>query len=149
MKNYQSLFRKACLVQLSTSIWACSKVLNQSILKEKIGEDNDWLRGRKFSDQPRTSRTHQNGCASGDETISKSSHCPFRSHRSTWCPRITLPLLMNVSSISRSGSGIRSVNLNPCTAKLVRKLKAVLGDLFNETDYPEISGPSFGLNIVI
>jgi hypothetical protein len=71
MKNYQSLFRKACLVQLSTSIWACSKVLNQSVLREKIGEDNDWLRGRKVSHQPGTSRTHQNGCASGEKQYPK------------------------------------------------------------------------------
>ena len=46
MKNYQSIFKKACLVQLSTSIWQCSKVRNQAILKERLGEDNYWLRGR-------------------------------------------------------------------------------------------------------
>jgi hypothetical protein len=38
-------------------------------------------------------------------------------------PKDNLTLLMNGSSITRSGSGIRSVNLKPCTAKLVRKPK--------------------------
>lgn len=50
--DYKELFKKACLVQLSTSVWRTSKAINQSVLAEKIGEDAEWLRGRKYLIDP-------------------------------------------------------------------------------------------------
>ena len=51
--DYKNIFRRACLVQLNTSIWACSRVLNQAVLAQKLGENNDeWLRGRKYLINP-------------------------------------------------------------------------------------------------
>lgn len=49
--DYKDIFRKACLLQLSTSVWQCSRVLNQAVLAEKTGrgiQDMSWLRGRKY-----------------------------------------------------------------------------------------------------
>jgi hypothetical protein len=49
--DYKDIFKKACLLQVSTSVWQCSKVLNQSVLAERTGrevEDMTWLRGRKY-----------------------------------------------------------------------------------------------------
>lgn len=48
--DYKDIFKKACLLQLSTSVWQCSRVLNQEVLAEKTGreiQDMSWLRGRK------------------------------------------------------------------------------------------------------
>jgi len=50
--NYKELFKKACLVQLSTSVWRTSKALNQSVLAEKIGEEAEFLRVRKYLVSP-------------------------------------------------------------------------------------------------
>jgi len=49
--DYKDIFKKACLLQLSTSVWQCSRVLNQAVLAEKTGreiQDMSWLRGRKY-----------------------------------------------------------------------------------------------------
>ena len=49
--DYKDIFKKACLLQLSTSVWQCSRVLNQEVLAEKTGreiQDMSWLRGRKY-----------------------------------------------------------------------------------------------------
>jgi len=49
--DYKDVFKKACLLQVSTSVWQCSKVLNQSVLAERTGremQDMSWLRGRKY-----------------------------------------------------------------------------------------------------
>ena len=49
--DYKDIFKKACLLQVSTSVWQCSKVLNQSVLAERTGremQDMSWLRGRKY-----------------------------------------------------------------------------------------------------
>ena len=50
--DYKELFKKACLVQLSTSVWRTSKALNQSVLMDKIGEEAEWLRGQKYLVDP-------------------------------------------------------------------------------------------------
>jgi hypothetical protein len=50
--EYKNLFKKACLVQLSSSVWQCSRVLNQAVLAEKLGDNNEWLRGRKYLINP-------------------------------------------------------------------------------------------------
>ena len=52
MDDYKDIFKKACLIQLSSSVWQCSRVLNQKVLAQKIGQDNEWLRGRKFLINP-------------------------------------------------------------------------------------------------
>ncbi len=49
--DYKDVFRRACLLQVSTSVWQPTRVLSQSILAEKTGrelEDMTWLRGRKY-----------------------------------------------------------------------------------------------------
>ena len=47
----KEVFQKACLLQLSTSVWTSSRMLEQAIM-ERIGTNADWLRGRKFLINP-------------------------------------------------------------------------------------------------
>ena len=49
--DHTDVFSKACLIQLSTPTWNGSKGLEQRIM-EKIGDNTDWLRGRKFLINP-------------------------------------------------------------------------------------------------
>ena len=57
--DYKNVFKKACLVQLNSSVWQCSRVLNQAVLAEKLGENNEWLRGRKYLINPELVGAHQ------------------------------------------------------------------------------------------
>ena len=49
--DHKDIFKKACLIQLSTPTWMGSKGLEQRIM-EKIGDNTEWLRGRKFLINP-------------------------------------------------------------------------------------------------
>jgi hypothetical protein len=44
--DYTDVFQKACLIQLSTSVWQGCCKLDESVLK-RVGENSDWLRGSK------------------------------------------------------------------------------------------------------
>jgi hypothetical protein len=44
--DYSDIFQKACLIQLSTSVWQGCCKLDESVLK-RVGENSDWLRGSK------------------------------------------------------------------------------------------------------
>jgi hypothetical protein len=45
-EDYTNVFQKACLIQLSTSVWQGCCKLDESILK-RIGENSEWLKGSK------------------------------------------------------------------------------------------------------
>ena len=44
--DYTNIFQKACLIQLSTSVWQGCCKLDESIVK-RIGKSSEWLRGSK------------------------------------------------------------------------------------------------------
>ncbi len=44
--DYTDVFQKACLIQLSTSVWQGCCKLDKGVLK-RIGENSDWLKGSK------------------------------------------------------------------------------------------------------
>jgi hypothetical protein len=50
-EDYGNVFKKACLIQLSTSIWMGSKMLDQALMAN-VSQNSEWLRGRKFLINP-------------------------------------------------------------------------------------------------
>lgn len=44
--DYTDVFQKACLIQLSTSVWQGCCKLDESVL-HRIGENSEWLKGSK------------------------------------------------------------------------------------------------------
>jgi len=44
--DYTGIFQKACLIQLSTSVWQGCCKLEEGVLK-RVGKNSDWLRGSK------------------------------------------------------------------------------------------------------
>ncbi len=45
-EDYTNIFQKACLIQLSTSVWQGCCKLDENVLK-RIGENSEWLKGSK------------------------------------------------------------------------------------------------------
>jgi hypothetical protein len=45
-EDYTDIFQKACLIQLSTSVWQGCCKLEESVLK-RVGENSEWLKGSK------------------------------------------------------------------------------------------------------
>ncbi len=45
-EDYTDVFQKACLIQLSTSVWQGCCKLEESVLR-RIGENSEWLKGSK------------------------------------------------------------------------------------------------------
>ena len=45
-EDYTDIFQKACLIQLSTSVWQGSCKLEDSVLR-RVGENSEWLKGSK------------------------------------------------------------------------------------------------------
>ena len=46
-----SVFDRACLIQLSTSVWQGSRMIDPSLM-QRVNNNSDWLRGRKYLIDP-------------------------------------------------------------------------------------------------
>ncbi|MCX8110157.1 MAG: DUF3150 domain-containing protein [Syntrophorhabdaceae bacterium] len=141
--EYDSVFEKACLVQLSTSVWTPTRMLDHSVM-ETIG-NSDWVRGRKFIINPEllgpiNTTTHQ-----ARNLVQKHS-LPFP---------ITGLYLIPKDHLSYVDS-----RLEEYKKVFTEKIKAfekeydqarnearlALGNLFNENDYPVSIKNKFSFN---
>ena len=134
MSEFENVFRRACLIQLSTSTWMGSKMLDQSHMT-KVSQNSEWLRGKKFLINPELlgplhTSTHQ------ARDLVKQYALPF--------PITSLYL------IPKESLGFVDERLNYQKEKFLEKVDAFVGtydlareeakrhlkELFNEADYP-------------
>ena len=132
--NHKDLFQKACLIQISSSIWMGSRMLEQGHM-EKIGQ-SEWLKGRKFLVNPELLSPIRTASHQARNTVQKHT-LPF--------PITSLYLIPkeSLSIVDQALEGFKErfwsrVNDFVDQYDLAREeAQTILGDLFNETDYPE------------
>ena len=132
--NHKELFQKACLIQISSSIWMGSRILEQGHM-EKIGQ-SEWLKGRKFLVNPELLGPIKTASHQARNTVQKHT-LPFPITSLYLIPKESLGI------VDQALEGFKErfwgrVNDFVDQYDLAREeARTVLGDLFNETDYPE------------
>lgn len=132
--NGKNVFRKACLVQLTTSVWMGTKMLDQGVMS-KVGENSEWLRGRKFLINPELlgplhTETHQ------ARDLVKRYSLPFPISGLSLIPKESLSLIDERLSL-RKERFLEKCEAFLGTYDLAREqARNHLGNLFNEADYP-------------
>lgn len=131
--DYKDVFQKACLIQLSSSIWNGQKMLSPEIMQQ-IGQSN-WLKGRKFVVNPELLGPVKTAVHQARNEVN----------------RLALPFpITSLSLIPKESLGTADDALKGYQEKFWHKVhnfvdqydmaredaKAVLGDLFDEEDYP-------------
>ncbi len=133
-EDYTDIFQKACLIQLSTSVWQGCCKLDESVLK-RIGENSEWLKGSKdLVNQDLLSPIRK--CAGQARTAILKYSLPF--------PINSVYLISKeaLSSIDEKlqdykeqfWEKVRDFELLIEIAK--EEAMGYLGDLYNEADYP-------------
>ena len=133
-EDYTNVFRKACLIQLSTSVWQGCCKLDESVLK-RIGDNSEWLKGskdlvnqdllrpiRKYAGQART------------EVIKYSLPFPINSVYLVSKEALTLIDKKLQEYKEQFWNQVRDFELLFEMAK--EEAMGYLGDLYNEADYP-------------
>jgi len=134
MSEFENVFRKACLIQLTTSVWMGSKMLDQAHMC-KVSQNSEWLRGRKFLINPellgplRTS-SHQ------ARDLVKQHSLPFPITSLYLIPKESLAFVDDRLTYHKQRY-LEKVDAFIGTYDLARdEAKRHLEDLFNEADYP-------------
>ncbi|MBU0516841.1 MAG: hypothetical protein KJ621_18970 [Proteobacteria bacterium] len=128
-----NIFQRACLIQLQTSCWTGSKNLNQRLVKEI--SDNDWLRAKKILVNP--------------EYLAPIKLTIHKARQHLHNQALSFPLT-GLNLVPKDSVTDIDCALKKCRNKFWHKVedfmanyqgareeaRQILGDLFNEADYP-------------
>ena len=134
MEN-KDIFKKACLVQFSTSVWQSSRVLDQSILADRLGQDVEWLRGRKFLINPELLGPIKTAVHQARNHIQKFA-LPFPITSIYLIPKDSLEIVDERLNHFKERFWNKVSDFEALYEVGREEAQTVLKDLFNETDYP-------------
>ena len=132
--NHKDIFQKACLIQLSSSVWMGSRMLEQGIM-QKIGQ-SEWLKGRKFLVNPELLSPIKTSVHQARNTVQKHS-LPFPITSLYLTPKESLGVIDKALEGFKDRFWMKVNDFIDQYDLAREEAQRVLGDLFNETDYPE------------
>ncbi len=133
-EDYQNVFQKACLIQLSTSVWMGSKMLDQTLMT-KVSQNSEWLRGRKFLINPELlgplhTSTHQ------ARNLVQQYSLPFPITSLYLIPKESLSFVDERLNYQKTLFQQKADAFIGTYELAIAEAKRNLGSLFNEADYP-------------
>ena len=132
--DYQNVFQKACLIQLSTSVWMGSKMLDQTLMT-KVSQNSEWLRGRKFLINPELlgplhTSTHQ------ARNLVQQYSLPFPITSLYLIPKESLAFVDERLNYQKTLFQQKAEAFIGTYELAIAEAKRNLGSLFNGADYP-------------
>jgi len=133
-EDYGNVFQKACLIQLSTSVWMGSKMLDQNLMS-KVSQNSEWLRGRKFLINPELlgplhTSTHQ------ARNLVQQYSLPFPITSLYLIPKESLAFVDERLAYQKNLFQQKANAFLGTYELAIAEAKRNLGSLFNEADYP-------------
>lgn len=135
MSDYSKLFQSACLVQFTSSSWQCTKVVNPAALKDKVKIDNEWLKGRKYLINPDLLGPIHTSQHQARNNIAKHA-LPFPIQTLSLVPKERIQILEERLVIYKKRFWECVDQFIALYNPAMDEARKVLGDLFDETDYP-------------
>ncbi len=128
-----NIFQQACLIQLSTSCWQGSRMLDAAVM-EQIGS-SEWLKGRKYLVNPETLNSIRAVISRARKDLERNA-LPFPLSSLTLVPRERITVIEEILGRYQS-EFCREVETFVQGYEEARDLaRQNLGDLFSELDYP-------------
>ena len=133
-EDYTDVFQKACLIQLSTSVWQGCCKLDESVLK-RIGENSEWLKGSKdLVNQDLLSPIRK--CAGQARTAILKYSLPFPINSVYLISKEALTLVDEKLQDYKEQFWDKVQDFELLFEIAKEEAMGYLGDLYNEADYP-------------
>lgn len=133
--DYDDVFQRACLIQLSTAVWQGSRQIDQHLL-EKINPNNsEWLRGRKYLIDPEILMPVRTIAGQARHAVAKHAY-------SFPIPSVYLIPKDNLAGIDEQLQDFQIkfqtevMKFEDVYSDARYQARQVLGKLFDEADYP-------------
>jgi hypothetical protein len=134
MDTYKDVFQKACLIQLSSSHWQGSRILEQGIM-ERLGENSEWLRGRKYLINPELLGPIRTALHQARGMVQKFS-LPFPITSLYLVPKESLTVVDERLQAYKNRFWNKVEEFEAVYESAREEARVNLGALFNEADYP-------------
>lgn len=132
--EHRDIFKKACLIQLSTSVWQCSRVIDQSIM-DKLASGNEWVKGRKFLINPELLGPIKTTVHQARNHIQRFS-LPFPITSVYLVPKETLTVIDDRMEYFKTRFWDKVGEFEAVYDAALEEARDILGDLYNDSDYP-------------
>ena len=129
------IFKKACLVQLATSCWTGSKDINQSLMGN-LGNNAEWLKGKKLLVNPEVLGPIKATIQMARKLLARYA-LPFPISGLHLVPKDSLEEIDNRLEIFQSDFNNKVNSFGEFYLDAREEAKTALGELFNDTDYPQ------------
>jgi len=132
--DYDNIFQKACLIQLSTSVWQGACKLDPNVLK-RVGSKSDWLRGSKDLINPEFLSPVRKTANQARNEIKKHA-LPFPIHSIDLIPKESLTSIDESLAQYKKDFWQKVDDFELIYESAKEEAKQFLGDLYNDADYP-------------
>ena len=136
MNDYKKLFEKSCLLQFTVKSWQCSKVIDQNVMRLKMGHESDWLRGRKYLINPDLLGQIHTATHQARNVIQRHS-LPFPITSIYLIPKDSLKLVDERLGQYKERFWHKVNEFVPQYLPAREEAKVELGELYSDADYPE------------
>ena len=130
----ENIFQKACLIQLSTSIWQGSRIVSPGVMQQ-LGQRSEWVRGRKYLVNPELLGPIKTAAHQARNTINKFA-LPFPINGISLIPKESLTVVDDALQGYRERFWNKVQDFEAVYEAAREEAQNVLGELFNEADYP-------------
>lgn len=130
----ERIFDKACLIQLTTSVWSASKSVDP-VLFEHAGQNSDWIKGRKFLINPELLGQIKTAAHQARNKVRRYA-LPFPIQSVQLVPKEYVSTIEEILQYQQARFWEKVDEFEGMYAQAREEAKEVLGNLFNETDYP-------------
>lgn len=139
----RNIFHEACLVQLSTSCWQGSRMLD-AVVMEQIGS-SDWLKGRKYLVTPETLNPIRAVISRARKDLERNA-LPFPITGLTLVPKERIAAVEEILDRHRSDFRQEVERFIEGYEEARELARRSLGDLFSDFDYPPLIREKFGFD---
>jgi hypothetical protein len=133
-KTIDQVFDKACLIQLSTSVWQGSRMIDQAVI-QKLGKNSDWIKGRKYLINQELLGPIKTSVHQARNTIQKHA-LPFPITSIYLVPKESLVSIDSALQSYQERFWEKVSGFEEVYSQAVDEARGFLGELFNQTDYP-------------
>lgn len=134
MDNAEQIFQKACLIQLTTSIWSASKSIDAGLL-QKIGRNSEWVKGRKFIINPELMGQIKTAAHQARNKVKKYA-LPFPLQAVHLVPKESISTIDEILQHYENRFWQSVQQFESLYASAREEARDMLGELFDESDYP-------------
>ena len=145
MSPHENIFEKACLVQMSTSMWQGTRALDPAVMQQ-VNNNSTWLKGRKFLINPELLGPIKTAVHRARKEAIVAHTLPFPITGLYLVPKDSIESIESKMAFFRDRFWEKVNEFESIYDDARQEARQILGDLFDSEEYPDNIQEKFKFN---